>query len=306
MTRGEEVTVRAPAKINLQLSVGAPRSDGYHDLATVFQAVSVYDELTASRGRGVSVEVTGDTAAGVPVDDRNLAVRAATLLAARAGVAADVRLRLRKAIPLAGGMAGGSADAAAALVACDQLWGTELAREDLLDLAAELGSDVPFALVGGTAVGLGRGEKLTPALVRGRFEWVFAVAADGLSTPAVYAEADRLRHGRVLAEPRPSERIMKALRANDVVGLGAALDNDLEPAACSLVPRLHETLQVGRDNDVLGAVVSGSGPTCAFLVRDPEHGLDLAVALTASGACSTTSRAHGPVPGARVVEGPGD
>lgn len=299
----EQVTVRAPAKINLQLSVGAPRPDGYHDVASVYQAVSLYDELTAEPGTDVTLDIEGDTRDGVPTDESNLAVRAARLLATRAGVAPDVHLRLHKAIPLAGGMAGGSADAAAALVACDALWGTNLDREELLDLAAELGSDVPFSLVGGTAVGLGRGERLTPALVRGRFEWVFALADGGLSTPAVYREVDRLRAGRVLPEPRPSEAIMTALRAGDGAGLGASLSNDLQAAACSLLPALRMTLDVGQEYGALGSMVSGSGPTCAFLVRDTEQGLDLAVALTASGVCRAVRRAHGPVAGARVVEG---
>ena len=299
------VTVRVPAKVNLQLAVGALRPDGYHDLATVFQAVSLYDDVTAAPGDGLSVTAQGETARGVPLDVSNLAARAAVLLAERAGVPADVELHLVKGIPVAGGMAGGSADAAAALVACDALWRTSLSREELLDLAAELGSDVPFALTGGTAVGLGRGEDLTPALARGRFEWVFAITDAGLPTPEVYAEVDRLRAGRVLPEPRPSDAVMAALRAGDAVALGQALHNDLQPAACSLRPSLRMTLEVGQEYGALGAVVSGSGPTCAFLARDVEHGLDLAVALTGSGTCTTAKRAHGPVHGARVVEAGG-
>ncbi|MGN6244737.1 MAG: 4-(cytidine 5'-diphospho)-2-C-methyl-D-erythritol kinase [Motilibacteraceae bacterium] len=303
MARPQQVTVRAPAKVNLQLAVGAPRTDGFHDLATVFQAVSVYDDVVATRAQGATVEVTGDDADAVPVDADNLALRAALLLAERAGIAPDVNLSIRKGIPVAGGMAGGSADAAAALVACDALWGTGVERDELLELAAELGSDVPFAVMGGTAVGLGRGERLTPALARGQFDWVFAVADGGLSTPAVYAEVDRLRAGRVLPEPRPAEAVMSALRAGDAAALGKALQNDLQAAACSLRPQLRQTLEVGEEYGALGSLVSGSGPTCAFLVRDVEHGLDLAVALTASGVCRAVKRAHGPVHGARVVEG---
>ena len=139
-------------------------------------------------------------------------------------------------IPVAGGMAGGSADAAGALLACDALWGTGLTRRDLLELAAELGSDVPFGLVGGTAIGLGRGERLMPALARGHFDWVFALADGALSTPRVYAECDRLRAGRVLPEPRVSDDLMTALRAGNAAALGRALRNDLQPAACSLRP----------------------------------------------------------------------
>jgi 4-diphosphocytidyl-2-C-methyl-D-erythritol kinase len=298
---GSPVTVRVPAKVNLQLTVGPPRPDGYHDVVSIFQAVSVYDEVTVEPAEGLRVVVVGDAAGEVPVDGRNLAARAAVRLAERAGVRADVRLVVRKDIPVAGGMAGGSADAAGALVACDALWGTGLRRERLLAIAAELGSDVPFAVVGGTAVGTGRGERLTPALARGRFEWVFAVAAGGLLTPAVYAEIDRLRAGRAIPEGRPSEGLLTALRAGDAEALGRSLRNDLQPAACNLRPQLRMTLSVGEEYGALGAVVSGSGPTCAFLARDTEHSLDLAVALSASGLCRAVKRAHGPVPGARVI-----
>jgi 4-diphosphocytidyl-2-C-methyl-D-erythritol kinase len=300
------VTVRVPAKVNLQLGVGGRNADGYHDLATVFHAVSIYDDVTVSDDTGeVSVEVEGEHAEAVPLDADNLAVRAALLLAEHGRVEPRARIVISKGIPVAGGMAGGSADAAAALVACDLLWQTGLDREELHQLAAELGSDVPFALVGGTAIGMGRGDRLTPALARGRFEWVLALADGGLSTPAVYAECDRLRGDRVLAEPRVSDTIMAALRSGDPAALGRALSNDLQPAACSLRPQLRMTLDAGLEYGALGAVVSGSGPTCAFLVRDVEHGLDLAVGLTATGACRGVKRAHGPVPGARVVSSVG-
>jgi 4-diphosphocytidyl-2-C-methyl-D-erythritol kinase len=300
----DAVTVRVPAKVNLQLAVGGPRSDGYHDIATVFQAVSLYDDVTASAGATEHIRVTveGPQAALVPDGEDNLAVRAARLLAERAGVVPAVDLHLLKTIPVAGGMAGGSADAAGALLACDALWGTGLARRDLLELAAELGSDVPFGLIGGTAVGLGRGERLIPALARGHFEWVFALADGALSTPRVYAECDRLRAGRVLPQPRVCDEVMTALRAGNAEALGRALRNDLQPAACSLRPSLRLALEVGVDYGALGGIVSGSGPTVAFLVRDHEHGLDLAVALTASGVCRGVKRAYGPVHGARAIE----
>lgn len=296
------VTARVPAKVNLQLSVGGRRPDGYHDLATVYQAVSLYDEVTASESDGVSIVVDGEAAGDLPVDGTNLAVRAATALAERAGVAANVELRIRKNIPVAGGMAGGSADAAAALVACDALWGLGLDRATLTDVAAELGSDVPFLLSGGTAIGVGRGERLTPALARGRFHWVFAMHSRGLSTPAVYGEVDRLRGSVALPEPRISDGLMAALRAGDAAALGRSLVNDMQRAALSLRPKLQLTLEVGEDYGALGAVVCGSGPTCAFLVRDDDHALDVAVALSAAGVCTGVKRAHGPVPGARLVE----
>lgn len=298
------VTVRAPAKINLGLSVGGPRADGFHDVATAYHAISLQDELVAAASEELSVAVT--TADGIPLDDvpqdsRNLAVAAALALAERAGVEPLVRLHITKSIPVAGGMAGGSADAAAALVACDALWQTGLSRSELADLAAALGSDVPFSLVGGTALGTGRGEVLTPVLARGRFHWVVAIADGGLSTPEVYAECDRLRDGIPVPEPRVADALMAALRTGDADALGAALHNDLQEAACSLRPPLRETLQTGAQAGALGSLVSGSGPSVVFLARSPEHAIDIAVALSATGTCRSVRRAHGPVAGARVV-----
>lgn len=298
------VTVRVPAKVNLQLSVGLERSDGYHDLVTVFQAVGLYDDVTASRvpaGHGVEVVVEGEGAGRLPTDERNLAARAARAVAERAGLPADVRLHLRKGIPVAGGMAGGSADAAGALVACDALWDTGLDAATLADLGADLGADVPFALVGGTAVGIGTGTRLTPALARGRFHWVLALADSGLPTAEVYAALDRLREDSYPLEPRVEERLMAALRSGDPALLGDALHNDLQAAALALRPSLRFTLEVGLELGALGAVVSGSGPTCAFLARDEEQSVDLAVGLSSAGVCRTVRRADGPVPGARVV-----
>jgi 4-diphosphocytidyl-2-C-methyl-D-erythritol kinase len=298
------VTVRAPAKINLGLSVGRLRADGFHDVATAYHAISLYDELVAAPSDELSVAVTASD--GVPLDDvpqdeSNLAVAAALALAEHTGVDPLVRLHVTKNIPVAGGMAGGSADAAAALVACDALWQTGLSRADLLTIAAELGSDVPFSLVGGTALGTGRGEVLTPVLARGRFEWVVAVADGGLSTPAVYAEGDLLRRGRTQPEPRVADALMAALRTGDADALGAALHNDLQDAACSLRPSLRETLETGAAAGALGGLVSGSGPSVVFLARSPEHAIDIAVALSATGTCRSVRRAFGPVPGARLL-----
>lgn len=301
MSLPSEVTVRAPGKVNLALVAGPLRADGYHELVNVFHAVSLVDDVTARPDATVRVTVEGVHADRVPCDDSNLAVRAARLVAERTGVTDGVHLHIRKQIPVAGGMAGGSADAAAALLACDTLWQAGLSRDDLLELAAELGSDVPFALVGGTAVGTGRGERLTSALARGEYEWVFALSEGGLSTPAVYGELDRLREGRDVPPPQVPDGLMQALRSGDPDALGACLHNDLQPAACSLAPRLERTLEVGREYGALGALVSGSGPTVAFLVRDTEQALDISVALTASGVADDVRRARGPVPGARVL-----
>jgi 4-diphosphocytidyl-2-C-methyl-D-erythritol kinase len=296
------VTVRVPAKVNLQLSVGGPRPDGYHELATVFHAVGLFDDVTALPGDGLTVSVEGEGAADIPLDSDNLAVRAAELLAAHVGIEPRAHRHIHKGIPVAGGLAGGSADAAGALVALDHLWQTGLDRDELQPLAAQLGSDVPFALVGHTAVGIGRGERLTPALARGHFHWVLAIAEAGLPTPAVYAELDRLRGKAVLAEPRVSDALMAALRSGDPVALGRAVSNDMQRAAVSLRPQLTMTLDVGEEYGALAALVSGSGPTCAFLARDEDHALDLTVALAGSGTCRTVRQATGPVAGARVVE----
>ncbi|GAA4359909.1 4-(cytidine 5'-diphospho)-2-C-methyl-D-erythritol kinase [Angustibacter luteus] len=303
--RTDSVSVRAPAKINLDLSVGALGDDGFHPVSTVYHAVSVFDDVTVTpTGGGLELEVTGEHTDGVPLTPDNLVLRAAQLVARRGGVQAGARILLHKGIPVAAGMAGGSADAAAALVACDAAWRTGLDRAELLELAAQLGADVAFALVGGTAIGAGRGEQITPALARGQYHWVLALSEDGLSTPAVYAEFDRLTAGRALAEPRVGDEVMQALRSGDCVALGKALRNDLQPAAFSLRPDLSDLLEVGLEYGALGGVVSGSGPTLAFLVRDHEHALDLSVALTASGACEVVKRAHGPVHGARVGDLP--
>ena len=298
------VIVRVPAKVNLQLSVGPLRPDGYHELATVFHAVSLSDEVKATYAEpcaGITLTISGEGADHLPVDESNLAYRAAMLLAAHAGIEADVTMHLNKGIPVAGGMAGGSADAAGALVACDALWRLGTDRDDLMNLAAELGSDVPFALHGGTAVGTGRGEKLISALARGSFHWVFALADGGLSTPAVYGECDRLREGADVPDPYVSDLLMQGLRAGDAVILGKALSNDLQAAAISLRPSLANVLETGDDLGALGGIVSGSGPTCAFLARDEEHALDIAVGLTSAGVCRTVKTATSPAGGAKVV-----
>lgn len=294
------VTVRAPAKVNLHLGVGPRRDDGFHSLATVFQAVSLYDEVTVSTADELSVEISGDHCAGVPADGSNLAAKAAAALARRTGREPAVRISIRKGIPVAGGMAGGSADAAAALVACDALWGTDVGAEVLRELASSLGSDVPFCLVGGNAYGAGRGEQLTTVLGRGRYHWVFAAADAGLSTPDVYAQLDRMREGLPVAEPAMPEELIAALRAGDTRRLGRLLHNDLQAPAVRLRSSLLRTLEAGRDAHALGALVSGSGPTCAFLAAGEAEAIALVAALAGSGTCAAVYHAHGPVAGARV------
>jgi 4-diphosphocytidyl-2-C-methyl-D-erythritol kinase len=330
------VTVTAPAKINLQLAVGPVRADGYHSLVTVFHAVSLLDEVTVRAASHTSILVDGEDAALVPADESNLAWQAAMALATAAEVTDAVRIEIRKRIPVAAGLAGGSADAAATLVACNELWQTGLSQRELVELAAGLGSDVPFAMVGGTAVGRGRGELLTPALAVGQYHWALAFGQAGLSTAQVYATCDRLRAGRAAAggaavsgggssagggpaagaaaggaasvgrpepvsEPELSTPLMAALRTGDPAKVGPLLSNDLQPAALSMQPELRRALAEGRDHGALGAIVSGSGPTCAFLAKSATHARDIAVALTSSGACRAVARAKGPVPGAASV-----
>jgi 4-diphosphocytidyl-2-C-methyl-D-erythritol kinase len=294
------VTVRVPAKVNLHLGVGPLRPDGYHELVTVFHAVDLFDEVQATPASELSVGVVGEGAADVPTDSGNLAWRAAALLAEHAGVDPEVRLEISKAIPVAGGMAGGSADGAAALVACAELWG--VSRAELPDLAAQLGSDVAFPLLGGTALGTGRGEVLAPALTTGSLHWVFALADQGISTSAAYRELDRQRAAG--SAPPPSldaAAMLEALRAGSTERVAAVLTNDLEPAALALAPALRRTLDAGRDLGALAGIVSGSGPTCAFLCPDAGAAVKLAAALAAEDVCRTTRVAAGPAPGATVV-----
>lgn len=296
--------MRVPAKVNLQLSVGPRESDGFHNLVSVFQAISIFDEVTVSKthaGNGVTITVTGEHTHGVPEDGANLAVKAALLVGSKFEFDVDVHIEVKKSIPVAGGMAGGSADAAATLVAMDSLFNLEMSREELHALGSELGSDVPFMISGGTAIGQGRGDQLTAALSRGTYHWVLALSSVGLSTPAVYAECDRMRAEREIAAPQVSDVLMQSLLAADAEAVGNSLTNDLQNAACSLRPALSLVLEVGRDYGALGAIVSGSGPTVAFLVANEDSGLDLAVALTASGVVGSVARAYGPVHGAKVI-----
>ena len=324
------VTARAPAKVNLQLAVGPARAHGYHDLVTVYHAVSLFDEVTVAPAERDSVSVTGEGAGSVPADDSNLAVRAvAELLRAVGSGAKDspgLAIRINKRIPVAAGLAGGSADAAAALVACNELWRTGLSQAELCELAASVGSDVAFGLVGGTAVGVGRGERVTPALAAGTYHWVLAFAAGELSTADVYATWDRIqatrgpggsgtaavkpagrpRSGRTstAAPPGPpalDNRLMAALRSGKATEVGPLLANDLQQAAISLRPDLRRTLAAGMEHGALAAIVSGSGPTCAYLAKDARHAADLAVALAGAGVCRTVVHVAGPVPGASVT-----
>lgn len=297
------VTVRVPAKVNVQLAVGAARPDGFHDLANVFLAVGLHDEVTVTPADELRVTCEGPDADQVPLDMTNLAARAAIALAGRRGIEPAVHIHIAKDIPVAGGMAGGSADGAGALLACDALWQAGASRAELLAICAELGSDVPFSLVGGAALGTGRGEQLRTLEVGGTFHWVFAMAGRGLSTPAVFREFDRLAKGVGIPEPVASEELLRALAKGDPDALAAAVSNDLQPAALSLFPELADTLAAGTAAGALAALVSGSGPTTAFLARDPESAAEVAETLRGSGTCRTVRTASGPAAGATVLNG---
>ena len=305
------VTVRVPAKLNLQLAVGPPRPDGYHDVVTVFHAVSLFDEITAEPARRDGVTVSGEGADRVPADRDNLALRAVAALRAAVPSAPGVHITIAKRIPVAAGLAGGSGDAAAALVACNELWNGRLGQPQLQEIAARVGSDVAFALLGGTAVGRGRGEQLTPALAPAtQYHWVLAFADGHLSTPEVYGTLDRLRAVEAersarnrMPEPEPvlDAALMSALRSGDAGLVGRALSNDLQPAALSMFPALRKTLAAGLELGALGALVAGSGPTCVFLAASADRALDLAASLSGAGVCRSVARVTGPVPGAVIV-----
>ena len=303
--RSRGVVARVPAKVNLQLSVGPLGSDGFHEVTTVFQAISLFDDVTvatAPDGDGIKISISGQTSSGVPADSSNLAVKAAELMIKNYDLPADLIIKLKKEIPVAGGMAGGSADAAGVIVGLDSLFELGLSRDEMEIVGSKIGSDVPFSICGGVAIGTGRGDQITPALSKGSFNWVLALSGQGLSTPSVYQECDRLREGLSISAPLVSEPLMQALRAGDAKALGKALTNELQPAACSLRPALRLVLDVGIDYGALGGIVSGSGPTVAFLVSDDEHAMDLTVALSASGVVSSVVRATGPAHGARIIE----
>jgi 4-diphosphocytidyl-2-C-methyl-D-erythritol kinase len=300
------VHARAPGKINVFLKVGSLLDDGYHDVAIAYQAVSLYEDVRAYRADDFSVSFSGTVnLSRVPTDGSNIAIAAARLLARRTGYRGGVRLEIDKHVPVTGGMGGGSADAAATLLACDALWGTGTSREEMLKLAAELGADVPFSLTGGTAIGTGRGDQLSPALAKGQFQWVLALADFGLSTPEVYTELDlhRQRHSQDIfpapAVPTVDADVLQALRAGDPHMLAECLHNDLQAPALKMEPSLASVIELGEKNGALAGVISGSGPTVAFLTADLDSALELQIALSA--AQLNVVRATGPVHGARII-----
>jgi len=296
----DQVSVRVPGKINLQLSVGPLQRDGYHELATVFQSVSLFDEITVCEIEE-GIEIHSDAKSAIPLGKENLAYQAAEIMRKRFDIESGLSIKIKKEIPIAGGMAGGSADAGGTIVAIDSLFSLGLKRDEMERIGSELGADVPFTISGGTAIGTGRGDQIAPVLSRGSYNWVLALSSSGLSTPSVYKECDRLREGLDISKPFVSDTLLQALSHGDAKALGKSLSNDLQPAACSLKPALRLILDVGLDYGALGGIVSGSGPTVAFLAENEDHALDLVVALTSSGVVGNVIRVAGPVPGARVI-----
>jgi 4-diphosphocytidyl-2-C-methyl-D-erythritol kinase len=297
----KSVTVRVPGKVNVYLGVGPREFSGYHELATIFQSVGIYDEVTVSAAQSLTISSLGIYADQIPTDESNLAWQAAQLVARACGEDPNVHIQIDKAIPIAAGMAGGSADAAATLLACDAFWNAGIPREQLDAMAATLGSDVPFMLHGGCALGVGRGEVLSPVMIRGNFHWVFAIFDEGLSTAQIYEKTDDLRGLEFEELPEVPIDMLSALARGDAPALGRLLHNDLQLAATTMRPQLGRVLEQGIDLGALGAVISGSGPTCAFLVRDESSAIDLVVALKATGLVDDVLHANGPVPGARVI-----
>lgn len=303
------VRVKAPGKINVSLRVGTPREDGYHSVASVYLAVSLYEEITATATDDGAITVTVDGQGSlnlpmeeIPLDASNLAARAAALLAELSENSTGVHLNITKRVPIAGGMGGGSADAAATLLACDALWNSGFSRDELAKIAVDLGADVPFALIGGTAVGVGVGEQLTPAISKTPLHWVLVPSNFGLSTPAVYRTLDdlRLANGDVPPEiPEIDPQILTAMRSGDAHALADLLHNDLQAAALELAPELKDILSAGRDAGALAGIVSGSGPTVAFLAESEEHAATVDALLATAGL--STEVVHGPAHGARIV-----
>lgn len=297
----ETVTVRAAAKFNLHLGVGPLRADGYHPLATAYHAIGLYDDVTVRSAPTWEVAVAGEAhiALGeVPTGEDNIAVRAGRLLADHHGLSAAARIEIHKGIPVAGGLAGGSADAAATLLALDRLWSLSTSDEDLLALAARLGSDVPFALVGGTALGRGRGEIVDPVADNGSWWWVVVGNAVGLSTPAVYRAFDE--HVADAAEPHVPEALLAALEKGDPALLAEALGNDLQEPALTLRPDLRRTFEDAAEAGALTAQLSGSGPTVLLLARDAVDAREVAGRMRDKGH-DLVWTATGPVAGAHVV-----
>lgn len=303
MTR---VSVSAPGKVNIFFAVGPLRPDGYHEVLSIYQALDLREVVTVSSAEewqvAVSGEISKEQIESVPTGESNLVVRAARILAIAAGIETPhpVKFEISKSVPVAGGMGGGSADAAAALVAVNELWCTGISEQKILEAAAELGADVPFALLGGTALGSGAGERLQSVSDVQTLHWVLVTCDGGLSTPAVYQRLDELRLARgvdpvEVAIPETPNELIEALVAGDLTKISGLLRNDLQEAAVDLMPELEQTMQAGLAAGAVAAMVSGSGPTVALLAADESAAQSIANQLAIQG--HTAIPTHGPAAG---------
>ncbi len=303
------VTAEAPGKINLYFEVGSLQADGYHEVASVYLALALRERVTVTASDQWSVEVSGSLSdshlSAVPTGEENLVVQAAKLVAAGAGleVAHPLHFAIDKSVPVAGGMGGGSADAAAAFSAANALYCTGLSDSDLAVAAANLGADVPFALMGGAAIGTGRGDLLIPIDDVHQTHWVLVANHGGLSTPSVYQKLDQLRLGRgqspeAMPHPEVPAALIQALREGNPHALAGYLRNDLQECAIMAKPELAETIRAGLEAGALAGMVSGSGPTVALLAESAAAAEAIANRLSILGFDALPT--FGPTPGATI------
>ena len=287
------VVASSPGKVNIYFAVGAFLKDGFHDVASCYQALSLREKVLVELTGNFLIDFAGpfeqESQLLVPKDSTNLVYRAGEELKALGSAMGSekVSFLIHKRIPIAGGMAGGSADAAASLVALNSLFGAEL-DDKLPAAAANLGSDVPFSLMGGTAIGVGRGEVLTKVKDGPALHWVITPNPSGLSTPQVYRQLDIMRVNQgidvsSLEAPEVPEELLEALAEGDVLAVAKLMHNDLESAAVAMLPELAETLKAGQKAGSLRSMVSGSGPTIAHLAKNAIHAEQIATRLLAAG-----------------------
>ena len=274
--RSAGIRLRTHAKINLFLRVLGRRPDGYHEIESIFHGISLADDITVRATEGhdvdVDIQVARGPGTGVPKREDNLAYLAAQALIERGVTASGVSIDITKRIPIGAGLGGGSGNAAGVLVALNDLWGARLPTDDLNDLGATVGSDVPYCLTGGTMLVTGRGENLSSLPSPGDLHFVLGISDEPLYTKDVYERLDSLgTDGEV-----GSAAMTLALGAGDAAEVAELLHNDLEPAAFSLRPELEELKKVILGAGALGAGLTGSGPTLFGLASDEDHGRDIA------------------------------
>ncbi|KAE8316457.1 4-diphosphocytidyl-2-C-methyl-D-erythritol kinase [Aspergillus transmontanensis] len=281
------ITLQIPAKLNLYLHAGALRQDGYHDITMVYQAISLYDTMTISPSQDpqeFTMTVSGMDSDRIPADARNLVIKAAKRLADFSGISHQaLHFDLVKSIPTEAGLGGGSADAAAALVGCNHIWKTGLDNEQLMDIGAHIGEDVPFFIRGLVGIGTGYHQPVIPVDVDTEsmrtWHWVLGIMPRGLSTKLVFERSDNtpFRH------------------------LTPYLNNNLQEAAEELDPDIGVALRMGREVGAIVSLMAGSGTTCLFLAGDEEHAERLAGELSDRNIFRKVVRAVGPVEGVRLT-----